>query len=303
VFGQFRVNDRELPEESPIAPGRAMGSTPHLAFRAGVRPLYAVYAEECWGIGAHVHQGHCEVALVVAGEATQVVDGTAVPTAKGDVLFVREGAVHAIEPPGLPLCQVVVSFAPSELRGQTDLILEPFYDAAHAYKIHLADDDFGWIAAQFLGLVHAGQMIAARRDEMQGAQLDALVRTLLCQYDGPSNAAELTRARYLRQVERHVMTRLRDKIRVVDLAAVFGKRPAEFSRDFVEKTGIRPTDCVNHVRVAEARRLLEQSDRSITEILYESGFQNSTHFNKMFRRVVGRAPGEHRALVRSAQTG
>jgi AraC-like DNA-binding protein/mannose-6-phosphate isomerase-like protein (cupin superfamily) len=303
VFGQFQVNDGELSEESPITPCHAKSTTPHLAFRAGALPIHAVYAEACWTVGAHVHQGYCEVALVVAGEAIQVIDTAAVPTSKGDILFLRDGVVHAIMQPALPLCQVVVSFAPAQLRRQTDLILEPFYDAAHEYKIHPNDEDFGWIAAQFLGLVHVGQMSAGRREPMERAQLDALVRTLLAQYDGPSNAGELTRARYLRQVERHVMTRLRDKICVEDLAAVFGRRPADFSRDFVGKTGMRPTDCVNQVRVAEARRLLEQSDRSITEILYESGFRNSTHFNKVFRRMVGRAPGEHRALVRARQAG
>jgi AraC-like DNA-binding protein len=51
---------------------------------------------------------------------------------------------------------------------------------------------------------------------------------------------------------------------------------------------------VNDIRIAEACRLLENPDLSITQVIYESGFQTKSNFNREFLRVTGKSPREWR---------
>ncbi len=47
---------------------------------------------------------------------------------------------------------------------------------------------------------------------------------------------------------------------------------------------------VNDIRIAEACRLLRGGEASITQVIYESGFQTKSNFNREFLRVTGNTP-------------
>jgi AraC-like DNA-binding protein len=51
---------------------------------------------------------------------------------------------------------------------------------------------------------------------------------------------------------------------------------------------------LNEIRITEAKRLLKDTDRTITEIAFSVGYNNVTHFNRVFRQDVGIAPSTYR---------
>jgi AraC-like DNA-binding protein len=51
---------------------------------------------------------------------------------------------------------------------------------------------------------------------------------------------------------------------------------------------------LNMVRIAETRRLLSSTDLPITEIALKVGFNNVTHFNRIFKIIAGVTPKEYR---------
>lgn len=59
-------------------------------------------------------------------------------------------------------------------------------------------------------------------------------------------------------------------------------------------TGNNVSQYVNGYRIAEACELLENSTRSVTEIMFEVGFETKSNFNREFRRVTGVTPLEWR---------
>ncbi|TPW29073.1 helix-turn-helix transcriptional regulator [Martelella alba] len=59
-------------------------------------------------------------------------------------------------------------------------------------------------------------------------------------------------------------------------------------------TGKNVSQYVNEFRVDEACRLLADTDRSVTEIMLEAGFQTKSNFNREFRRVTDMTPVEWR---------
>jgi AraC-like DNA-binding protein len=67
--------------------------------------------------------------------------------------------------------------------------------------------------------------------------------------------------------------------------------------------GRNVSQVVNEYRIAEAKRLLSETELSVTEIMLQSGFQTKSNFNREFLRVTGTSPSAWRrgpALQNSA---
>ncbi len=71
-----------------------------------------------------------------------------------------------------------------------------------------------------------------------------------------------------------------------------------FSRYFKNKTGKTFTQFVNEYRLVHASKLLAEKHLSITDICFESGFNNFSHFNKKFKEFTGKSPSQFRNEIR-----
>jgi AraC-like DNA-binding protein len=98
-------------------------------------------------------------------------------------------------------------------------------------------------------------------------------------------------------VYRHLIANFRDTIFQSDLAARVGLSPAAFSRFFHRATGRGFTETLNDIRLGHACELLRETDRTVAEACYASGFENLANFNRQFRRRHGLSPTEWRARV------
>ncbi len=70
-----------------------------------------------------------------------------------------------------------------------------------------------------------------------------------------------------------------------------------FCRYFKRVTGKTFTAFVNEFRLLHACKLLSESNLSIAEICFDSGFNNSSHFNRLFKNTTGKTPLEYREEV------
>jgi len=55
---------------------------------------------------------------------------------------------------------------------------------------------------------------------------------------------------------------------------------------------------VNQIRINESKRLLKESDLNIGEIAFKVGFNNQSHFNRVFKAMNGSSPSEFREMVK-----
>ena len=53
-------------------------------------------------------------------------------------------------------------------------------------------------------------------------------------------------------------------------------------------------EVVNELRIAIVCRLLAETNRTITEIAYECGYETLSHFNCQFRHIMKMAPNKYR---------
>lgn len=70
-----------------------------------------------------------------------------------------------------------------------------------------------------------------------------------------------------------------------------------FCKMFKKGTGLNFTEYVSRVRIESAKNLLLNPNLRISEIAYQVGFQSLTHFNRVFKKVVGESPTDYRGKV------
>jgi AraC-like DNA-binding protein len=73
-----------------------------------------------------------------------------------------------------------------------------------------------------------------------------------------------------------------------------------FCKIFKKATGINFTDYLARVRTERAKNLLLNPNLRVSEIAYEVGFQSLTHFNRVFKRILGQSPTEYRSQLTPA---
>jgi YesN/AraC family two-component response regulator len=70
-----------------------------------------------------------------------------------------------------------------------------------------------------------------------------------------------------------------------------------FCKMFKKYAGLNFTDYLARVRIEKARNLLLNPNLRVSEIAYEVGFQSLTHFNRVFKKILGQSPTEYRAQL------
>ena len=60
------------------------------------------------------------------------------------------------------------------------------------------------------------------------------------------------------------------------------------------QTGMSTTEYVRYLRLQHAKDLLENTNYYISEVAYQTGFQNHNYFSKKFRELYGITPKEWR---------
>lgn len=70
-----------------------------------------------------------------------------------------------------------------------------------------------------------------------------------------------------------------------------------FCKMFKKSTGINFTDYLSRVRIEKSKNLLLNPNLRISEIAFEVGFQSLTHFNRVFKKILGQSPTEYRAQL------
>ncbi len=84
------------------------------------------------------------------------------------------------------------------------------------------------------------------------------------------------------------------KIYIEEVAQIANLSSEAFCRYFKTRTMKTYTTFLNEVRVSQASQLLiNNKDKSITEICFETGFSNVSNFNRVFKRITGKTPSQY----------
>ncbi|NBA87323.1 helix-turn-helix domain-containing protein [Emticicia sp. CRIBPO] len=96
------------------------------------------------------------------------------------------------------------------------------------------------------------------------------------------------------QVFQYVVNQYKRQISLSEISDIASLTPQAFCRYFKKHTGKTFVNFLNEVRVNEACKIIVSGKyNSISDIAYETGFDNVTNFNRVFKKILGQSPREY----------
>lgn len=114
----------------------------------------------------------------------------------------------------------------------------------------------------------------------------------LCTEHTASTESRLTET--LRPVLTYIQKHHSESVTIEQLAKIAHMSSSYFMSCFKQNFGLGAIEYLNQVRIRSACDLLRNTDRSISDIAFDTGFHNLSNFNRQFRTKVGCSPQTYR---------
>ncbi|WP_298779135.1 AraC family transcriptional regulator [uncultured Polaribacter sp.] len=95
-------------------------------------------------------------------------------------------------------------------------------------------------------------------------------------------------------IYKHINENFNEHISLDEISELVSMTVPAFCRYFKKSTGKTFTKLVNEYRVVHATKLLAESTMSIADVSFECGFNNFSHFNKLFKEFTGKSASKYR---------
>jgi len=79
-------------------------------------------------------------------------------------------------------------------------------------------------------------------------------------------------------------------LKLQEFAYLSGRSITSFKKDFIKTFNCTPGKWLLHRRLEHAKYLIEVTDKNINELVFDTGFENASHFIKVFKQAYGLAP-------------
>ena len=79
-----------------------------------------------------------------------------------------------------------------------------------------------------------------------------------------------------------------------DICSALGRTKSAICPAFKQKYGITVVDYLTELRIDESKKLLLETDMTVSEIADETGFSDTSYFSKVFLKTVGVSPSCYR---------
>ena len=131
-------------------------------------------------------------------------------------------------------------------------------------------------------------LLAILKDLSQSQEFEVL------NADGVALAVDAKDNDRMNDVYTYIRDHFKEHISLEEISDKVSMTVPAFCRYFKKISRKTFTKFVNEYRVVHATKLLVETSMSITEVSFESGFNNFSHFNKCFKEFAGKSPSEYR---------
>lgn len=275
-----------------------------------VLPGQLVFQEKAGGTREHELHQHdvLEFHILLENEARfQLVD-RCYEGAPGDVFLFRPFEPHwnLAKDPDRPIRWISILFAPSVVRSVQGgyRLLAPFY-AVEAISPHIPASS---PAAKEIHRL-AARAIEEQRTRTIGWEakqlalfIDILVHTLRHGADARAGdegdpEGEALESDVYRSIA-YLLAHFSEPIDAELLVRLTGRKRTYFYKKFKAVTGETPNVLIRRLRMQAAMFLLGHTDKPVTEIAFECGYQSVSFFNRHFKAYRRQSPREYRKSAR-----
>ncbi|QUI24062.1 helix-turn-helix transcriptional regulator [Vallitalea pronyensis] len=241
-----------------------------------------------------------EVLYILEGQARQQVNEQTFYVETGDVLVISKGDIHGTWCERNDVCKILVlKFLPDVIKSAS------IYDSKYIHA--------------FLQNKKSG-MHYLKKDAFKKSNIRECFMGVLQEYENKELAHEIFIKGYIHQIIAILIRNgtltiypqlpQEDELQLINPLIVYIERHYDeritlqqaanmvnmsyyhFSRYFKKVTGRNFKEYVDFVRVSEAERRLISSNKLISEIAYEVGYNNLSSFNRVYKRIRGYPPSK-----------
>ncbi|MCX7003282.1 MAG: AraC family transcriptional regulator [bacterium] len=258
----------------------------------------------------HGH-GFTELEFVMTGTATEMVNGVACQLAPGDVYVLHPGEIHNVRTMrNFETC--FLQFLPEKLVPRLEdlrqlpgyrMLFDPLPPHAKprgfSARIHL---DVQQLAhAQTLHTELHREMLT-RLPGYQHVCLGLFLQllTFLCRQCDPHTQQSMHSFDAIAPAIGYIEQHAHEAISLAKLAHVCALSSSTLSRQFRKITGHAPIEYLIRRRVLKSTDLLHTENLSITDVAFQSGFDDSNYYTRQFKHVMGVTPRAYRARASRA---
>ena len=250
----------------------------------------------------HWHS-YFEITCVQKGRGKYFVNGQEYTMDKGDIIIFNN-----VEPHGWTLLDgdmelLVMIFSPEFVAEKLSFFdsgyLKPFVERGSNFKNRIGSEE------PLSHEIRKGirEIYREWRDKKDGydlmikANILRILTMLIRACQGESKSEEMLKEKKnaMKRLERaleYIDKHFCDKISLEEAAGAAFMSPSYFSTYFRKVTDISFSEYVTRLRIAHARELLKTTDRSVTDVAMECGFNNTSNFYRLYKRHTGHSPRE-----------
>lgn len=96
------------------------------------------------------------------------------------------------------------------------------------------------------------------------------------------------------KAQQYIEANYTQKISIGELSERFATGRRNFDRRFLKATGLTPLDYLQRVKIEAAKRALENTRKTVSEVMYEVGYNDAKAFREVFVRVAGMTPIDYK---------
>ena len=245
----------------------------------------------------HSHRFHYQLLYVVSGSCTYIRNGERFTLQEGDCSLLPPGGMHGIESTESELTTYELKFLVDDHAMESALAQVPtvFKEDAFIHELiseiasmaHFHGSESHRISYSY----HLGSLlchIAApyfKTDVLSGTSADS-VKLAGMDFSKRDNLSAATVAA-IDYIDAHYM----EDVSLDEICDKISYNKSYLCYAFKKDTGKTVNEYFNYVRIKTAAEMIVFSDCTLAQICSRTGFKNISHFNRMFKKVIGITPG------------
>ncbi len=229
----------------------------------------------------HWHEFY-EMELILSGSGSYIIDGVERNIEKNMLFFMTPVNFHKVVTEG---AQVITLMFMGEVCDNDMLFkLSTVFDSD---SVLLSDEDADYLA----GVMHELNLASAENDDTYSFYLLNSILGKICRINNTHKHGYMTRTQ---KAMLYIQNHFREDIGLSDIASAAAVTPSYMSSLFLKECGVNFKEYLSTVRYDYARKLLEYSDMTVTDICFESGFYDYANFERHFKERFSLSPTGYR---------